>query len=621
MRTPTDDAGDGRRFLTTIMEWTALAVCVAAGASLLGWVIYRCRSGFDFTDEGLYLNWISSPWSFDASASQFGFVYHPLYRLLGGDVALLRQANALITYALSCSLCVAWIRSLCSNWTTLRPLQRRGFTGIAVALASASLAFYDLWVPTPNYNSLVLQSLIIAVIGALLAGHNLSRSSLAGWILIGIGGGFAFLAKPPAAAMLGFLIAFYVIVAGKISLRGLLLSVATAILLLVISGLAIDGSLSGFVRRYIKGLELADQLIPGIRSSSFLRWDSFGLSRGQKTVFYLVLVSSCVLAALAFVRDSRARLCAALVAALLAAASIIAIAGVAPLRISADLFQPMQFWAILLGVLLVTVAFAAGAYRQLSRGSLALILLLIMLPYSYALGTGNNLWTVASRAALFWVLAGFVVCVELAAADGAWRKLLPATAITLLMTGMIVAAAMEDPYRQTQPLRLQTDAVEINRQGSRLFLTEEAASYVRDLGKLARENGLMPGDPVFDLTGVSPGSLYTVGARPLGAAWILGGYAGSNNFLTAALHQETCGLIGRSWILTEPGSGSALPPRLLEPFGIQLSSDYLDVGSVKSVRSFSPTRFEQHLLKPTRNPEVARQACEQAKQADSSTPR
>jgi len=73
--------------------------------------------------------------------------------------------------------------------------------------------------------------------------------------------------------------------------------------------------------------------------------------------------------------------------------------------------------------------------------------------------------------------------------------------------------------------------------------------------------------------------------------------------------------------LTEPGSGSALPPRLLEPFGIQLSSDYLDVGSVKSVRSFSPTRFEQHLLKPTRNPEVARQACEQAKQADSSTPR
>lgn len=610
MGIPTDSIGDGQRSFTSTMEWTALASCVAASLWLVGTVMYRCRSGFDFTDEGFYLNWISKPWNYGASVSQFGFVYHPLYKLVGGDLAALRQANALIIWGASCSLCVVWVRSLCWNWIRRDLLQRAGFVGIAITIASAALAYFEMWLPTPSYNSLALQSLIAATIGALLAGRNLSTSSIAGWTLIGIGGGFAFLAKPPTAAMLGFLIPFYVIVAGKLSLRGLMISVATAILILVIAALAIDGSLSGFVRRIFGGLDMANQLLAGGGPSSLFRWDSFDLSRAQRAIFFVVLFSSCVVAALAFVRDSRARLCAALVTALLAALSVAAVAGAIPLRISAALFQPIQFWAILLGTLLATAALAAGAYRRLSRGSLALILLLIALPYAYAFGTNNNLWSAASRASLFWVLAGLVVCVELAAVDGAWRKLLPTAAITLLMTSMIVAATMESPYRQTRPLGLQTDAVEVNHQGSKLFLTEEAASYLRRLRKLAKENGLRPGDPVLDLTGASPGSLYALGARPLGAGWISGGYAGSENLLMAALRQETCGLIGASWILTEPGSRDALPSRPLEMFGIELSRDYLEVGSIKSMRSFSPQQFEHRLLKPARNIDAAKLACE-----------
>jgi hypothetical protein len=617
---PIDDSNSGWRSLTTTMEWMAAAIGVAASVLLLGSVIYRCRYGFDFTDEGYYLNWISSPWNFDASVTQFGFAYHPLYLLVGGDIALLRQANVLITWALSCALCVIWVRSLCLNWTALRLPQRAGFIAAAIALASPALALFDLWLPTPNYNSLALQSLITATIGALLANRKWSRSSIAGWILIGIGGGVAFLAKPPTAAMLGCLIALYVAAAGKFSLRGLSVSMATAVLLMAITGLAIDGSLPGFVGRFVKGLDLGSQLAPGARSSRLFRWDGFGLSRGQRTVFVIALFSSCGLATLAFLRGDRARLCAALAAALLSALSIVAVAGFLPSRISAGLFQPTHFWSILLAIQLTTVAFAASTYRQLSRSSLALIVFLLMLPYAYALGTGNNPWTMASRAALFWVLAGFVVCVENATVDGTWRRLLPMTAVTLLMTATIVTAAMEYPYRQTQPLRLQSDAVAINRLGSRLLLTTEAATYVRDLGNLAKQNGFRTGDLLLDLTGASPGSLYVIGARPLGAAWLLGGYPGSRDFLTTALRQESCGSIGSSWILTEPGSGDALSPGLLVQYGIDVSQDYLDVGSIDSKRSFAPTTFEQRLLKPTRNAEVARQSCEEARRADSSRP-
>ena len=76
------------------LEWIALTVNVSASFLLLGWVMFRCRSGFDFTDEGFYLNWISNPQNFRASVTQFGFVYHPLYKLIGGNIALLRQVNS-----------------------------------------------------------------------------------------------------------------------------------------------------------------------------------------------------------------------------------------------------------------------------------------------------------------------------------------------------------------------------------------------------------------------------------------------------------------------------------------------------------------------------------------------
>jgi hypothetical protein len=594
------------------MEWVALATCAAAGVSLLGWVILRCRFGFDFTDEGFYLNWISNPWNYQASVFQFGFVYHPLYKLVGGDIALLRQINVSIIFALSCVLCIVLVRSLCWNWTAFRPSQRAGFVGVAVAVASSSLAFFDLWLPTPNYNSLAFQAVIIVAIGGLLANRKLSKGGIAGWILIGIGGGLAFLAKPTTAVMLGCMIAGYIVVAGKFALRGVLVSLATATLFLVISGLAIDGSLSGFLRRLTEGLDMINQL--DSRSNHLFRWDDYDLSHKQKTRFDYVLIVTYVSATLGFLANGRARLAATSVAALLAGMSIATIAGVLSPKIYYEPFQPMVFWAISFGIVLSSII--VRSHRLLSRNSLALIVLFIILPYAYAFGTNNNLWTAASRAALFWMLAGFVVSVELAAENGAWRMLLPAAAAALLVSTVILYVAMENPYRQTQPLRLQASAVEINRERSTLFLTDETASYVHDIYRLANENGFRTGEPVLDLTGTSPGSLYVIGARPLGAAWMLGGYSGSNIFLTTALDQETCESIGASWILTEPSSRDSFPPGLLQRFGIDMDRDYLDVGSVSSVRSFFPMKFEHRLFKPTRSLNVARLACEEARRMD-----
>jgi hypothetical protein len=260
------------------------------------------------------------------------------------------------------------------------------------------------------------------------------------------------------------------------------------------------------------------------------------------------------------------------------------------------------------------LTFPGRTGQWLSRNSVALMVFFVMLPYAYAFGTGVNYWSAAARAGLFWFLAGFVVCAGLAAAKGAWPNLLPAAVLVLVVSTGVLYSAMESPYRQTEPLRLQMSTVDIIPGNSRLFLPEETATYIRRLHELSTANGFRAGTRALDLTGVSPGSLYAMGARPLGVAWASAGYPGSGAFLTTALDDEPCEAIAASWILTDPNAADSFSPEILRQFGIDISTDYQNVGSISSTRSFAPKHFEQWLLKPVRTLDAARQACENARQ-------
>jgi hypothetical protein len=271
---------------------------------------------------------------------------------------------------------------------------------------------------------------------------------------------------------------------------------------------------------------------------------------------------------------------------------------------------------ISLGIALAALTFPVATFRRLSRNGLALFVFFAVLPHIYAFGTGNNYWYAAAHAGLFWLLPGVIVSAGLAANAAAWRKLLPAAAASLLVSTSILYVAMENPYRQAQPLRLQTSAAEIGREKSRLFLTQEAALYLAELHRLSNENGFRAGSPMLDLSGVSPGSLYAIGARSLGVAWAIAGYPGSYDFVAAALNLEPCEAIGTAWILTEPGSKDSLSPDLLRRIGIDIARDYLDVGSIDSTRGFAPLSFQHRLLKPARSSEVARLACDDARRAN-----
>ena len=78
--------------------------CLLSTVLILYFIFKFSAYGIDFTDEGFYLNWIQNPFLYKSSLSQFGYIYHPLYNLVDGNIAWLRRLNFLITFALAFTL-------------------------------------------------------------------------------------------------------------------------------------------------------------------------------------------------------------------------------------------------------------------------------------------------------------------------------------------------------------------------------------------------------------------------------------------------------------------------------------------------------------------------------------
>ena len=287
----TKQSEHGSRLKTGILPEGLLIISSALiSVCMLIWVLWYCRYGVDFTDEGFYLNWISNPFIHPLSHTQFSFVYYPLYELLDGNIVAMRQANILILFGLG------WILVHIFGKTILAYPPLTGWRGAVITTAFAVLAFvhfnHYLWLPTPNYNSLVLKSLMIAATGLLLMERDGSRKNLAGCLLLGVGVWLAFMAKPPTAVALGLCSIVYLFAVGKLTIRFLSIPGAVAAVLFAGSALLIDGSVAGFIKRLVGGAETWWLLESGHRH--VLRYDElhFGghmsaVLIASVTVFYI----------------------------------------------------------------------------------------------------------------------------------------------------------------------------------------------------------------------------------------------------------------------------------------------------------------------------------------------
>jgi hypothetical protein len=104
---------------------------------------------------------ISKPFLYKATYTQFGFLLHPIYVLVGGDLILLRLAGVLLLMLAAVFFVSTFLRS-----PLIRPpLPQTARLVITAGGSCAVLLEYFPWTSTPNYNLLNLFGVLIIFAG------------------------------------------------------------------------------------------------------------------------------------------------------------------------------------------------------------------------------------------------------------------------------------------------------------------------------------------------------------------------------------------------------------------------------------------------------------------------
>lgn len=587
-----------------------LTIIAAMGSLvMLTLVLWASDRGIDFTDEGYYLVSIATPDLDAPSVTQFGFVYHPMFELVGSDITRMRQLNVVLTFGLAWLLSDLVVRLVLVG----REVPRWQRVSLSASLASASLALFGtVWILTPSYNGLALQALILVGIGVLLSVTS-ERTPVWAMALIGVGGWLAFLAKPTTALAAGVLVVLFALLVRKPRL--ILGSAAVASGLLVATALAIDGSVRDFITRVQSGADILAALGGGGHTlAETVRIDPLDMGVRLILVSIGFAVTVGLLAAAALLARPRSRL--GLVGLAVLSAAIVGLLGQGHWReqFGDDAFRELVLLSIPLAAVIAAASTALTGRRRPTRAELGVAALLFLMPAAYVMGTNNNYWMASGSAALLWILGGLVLLGVARELDGVVTTLAVLGIGTQVLTAALLVQAADKPYRQVAAIRDNTIATQIGPDGASLKLTADFATYVDDARKVADEAGFVPGTPLIDLTGASPTLVYALDGRTMGQAWTIGGYEGSEEAAGMSLAYADCRDLARAWVLTDPAGARTIPETVLRASGINLSEDHRVAGEWKTAQGASGyPATTQTLWRPDRSAESASEACSVAR--------
>lgn len=590
-------ASTGRETATSPTTLATASVGTLLALSMLAWVMAFAPNGLDFTDEGYYLASLRSPGLYPATVTQFGFVYHPLFLLAEGDVALLRQLNVLLTFGLAALL---GYRTL-SDGFSLRD-QRRLAVAIAAQFAVASLTLCGLWLLTPNYNGLTFQGALITTLGWTLLKQ--SPASVAGALAVGVGGALTLLAKPTSALALAVLTLAFLACSGAWRWRSIALACASSVTALLLASLLIDGNVLQFMRRLADGADLVSGLGGGHSWAGMFRFDRWSLTSTERVLIASLAASTAIAAILATLR---ARIALGAWAVIIASAigTASCLMGWNPAyTLPQTGFLIMLIWGPIIGII---VGSALGSRGKPWRGSAlrdgGIALCFFLVPHAVALGSNTNYWATGGIAGFFWAIGALYLIRPMLEGRACAGVLITFAAGIQIATVLVVAAAMERPYRQIAPLREQDTLIVLGANGGRLSVSVATARYIETWRQAASAAGFAPGMPMIDLSGQSPTLLFALGAQQIGQPWTIGGYPGSERRAVAALASLPCSTLSQAWVLIEPDGPRSLDQSVLASLGLDPTT-YRSVASVMTPPGAGgyPASREQRLLRPGAEP-------------------
>ena len=580
-----------------------ISICVLSTIFILYLILKFASYGIDFTDEGYYLNSISNPYLYERSLSQFGFIYHPIYNLVDENIASLRRINFVITFGLATILNYLLINQF-HNAIKINKIIR-----IIISSGVAITSFTYIYIQTPSYNHLILQALLVTCIGILLINNKYLSKNIYAYIILGIGGWLAFMAKPSSAIGLSLVILIYLLISLKFKFKYILISILTSLLLLFITALIIDTSVVKFFYRYVFSLEIS-KLLQGYNINSIFRIDELNLSFKIISSILVIFILTLLCVWLECYKSPFTKI----ISIIFSFSFFIFILSISIFDINWNpnygYYQTYQVFGIVLACILIFLIFLLKKKIFLNEINWSLAFVFLLLPYISALGTNNNYWMQSGIASVFWLIIGFIFIIPLCLKIKKIQLILILVIISQVVATIHIKEKIEEPYRNNQPLRLNNVNIKTNYKNNSLFVSSEFAKYIKDARRIAKKSGFQRGKPIIDLTGQSPGIVYLINAKSIGTAWNIGGYKGSFDIAKAKYDLINCSEIANSWILTEINGPRSISADLLSSLGMDFPLQYELVGTWKTAigaGGYKKIRLQQ-LFKPI-NIESAIKSC------------
>lgn len=555
--------------------------CALTAVTLL-WLllVFAPARGLDITDDSYYILWAEQPQNVSVSVSAFGFYTGTVLDAAGGGIADFRRLGALILAAAF----VLFALTVTRVGAAAAPPHRRGLQRALVfgVVLSGGLAHYSwYWLLSPSYNWLNLLGVLAVGTGLL---RWLTRAPQAGLhtaidgLLVAFGGVLCFAAKPPSAALLGVGVCAIAGGAKPGAVRFVLVCSALAAVGLAIHILVLFPGFADYLALMQEALHrsvmIGTKKSPG--ETAVLYASEFGVVYGCG-----LLAAAAVLAAERWwSRAVRALF------VLIAAAAAWHLAA-EPAARGPEILHFCTAWAVaypLLGGLMArlggTVTVAGVADADGRRAARRLWWALFLLPLAYAFGSSNPPMRMMGGA------SGLTCALLLFSVQASYRGnrqvrlQAAAAAVCLVVIVAMTHAATASPYRLTASMLAQQVPVTLEFRTDELLTDEATAAYINDLQQLARQHGWRRGNMLIDLTGATPGASLILGAQVPGAAWLIGGYAGSQEYIARVLGSQEGAVLATAWLLLAPDGRRRHDPVVLQELGLEFPAGYRRIGTV-----------------------------------------
>lgn len=487
---------------------TVFGICLAAAAAVL-YCLWALDRGFEITDEAYYLLL-----SMDTSAqtlyiSAQHWVMSWLWQATGSLIWF--RASGLLILTATALLLAQGVLKTCDRMRMEIPSYARSMV-MAASVVAALLYAYTINL-SPSYNLLASAGAYAAaglVLLATASRHPLPRTLC--YILAGGALAVEVLCKASAGVSTGLIILVWLCVFERSHWQRLTGMIAVAVGAAGLGWLALvtNTTWEAASQAFTQGMELFRIVQSEAVHTRLIR---YAMQFGQHLLVTGLYYAAPLLLIAAYVRTGR-RILFYLGVVALAMTLALSRQFLGGWNSDLSLTPPYPIVAMLIMLLILTIG------RWMQDLQMAILMLgLLALPYSVAMGTGNTLFTqvVVSMAPWGVLLALLAVSHE----KNRVRSSLPALVIVLCFTVTVVTQIVTSglrPYQIATPLFQQSERFQTGNIGQ-IYVDVATHRFLSDLKQAAEQCAITPGTAFLGLYNI-PGVALALQAQPLMSPWL-----------------------------------------------------------------------------------------------------